>query len=57
MKLSNLQRGIIASCSMILLIGACAFVAKAEWGRALVLAAPAFMGVWVVSSNDNQIKL
>ena len=57
MKLSNLQRGIIASCSMILLLGACALIAKAEWGRALVVALPAFVGVWVVSNDKNQIKL
>lgn len=57
MKLSNLQRGIIASCALILLLGACALIAKAEFGRALVVALPAFVGVWVVSNEKNQIKL
>ena len=57
MKLTNLQRAIIAGCSLLLLLGACAFVAKAEFGRALVVALPAFVGVWVVSNEKNQIKL
>lgn len=56
MKLSNLQRGIIASCSMILLLGACALIAKAEWGRALVLVVPAIVGLLVIDGK-NQIKL
>lgn len=56
MKLTNLQRAIIASCALILLLCACTFVAKAEFGRALVVAIPAFVGVWVVS-NEKQIKL
>lgn len=55
MKLSNLQRAIIACCSMLLLVGACAFVAKAEWGRALVLAVPAIVGLLVI--DGKQIKL
>ena len=56
MKLSNLQRTIIAGCSLLLLLGACALIAKAEFGRALVVAIPAFVGVWVVSNDKNQIK-
>lgn len=35
--MSNLSRKIIASCALILLLGACALIAKAEWGRALIL--------------------
>jgi hypothetical protein len=57
MKLTNLQRAIIAGCSLLLLLGACALIAKAEFGRALVVALPAFVGVWVVSNDKNQIKL
>ena len=56
MKLSNLQRGIIASCALILLLGACALIAKAEFGRALVLVVPAIVGLLVIDGK-NQIKL
>jgi hypothetical protein len=55
MKLTNLQRAIIASCALILLLCACTFVAKAEWGRALVVAIPAFVGL-LVADGKKQIK-
>ncbi len=53
--MSNLSRKIIASCALILLLGACALIAKAEWGRALVLVVPAIVGL-LVADGKKQIK-
>lgn len=55
MKLTNLQRAIIASCALILLLGACALIAKAEWGRSLILVVPAIVGL-LVADGKKQIK-
>lgn len=51
----SLTNKIMCVCILILLLGACAFIAKGNFGRALVLAAPAIGALWFVS-NDKKTK-
>lgn len=47
---------ILLVCALILLVGACAFTARGEFGRSLVLVIPALLVLEYVSRSGKQIK-
>jgi hypothetical protein len=47
---------ILLVCALILLVGACAFTARGEFGRSLVLIVPALVVLEFVSRGNKQIK-
>lgn len=47
---------ILLLCALALLVGACAFTARGEFGRALVLFAPALLVLEFVTRSNKQIK-
>lgn len=52
----NLTNKILCVCALVLLFGACAFIAKGNFGRALIVAAPAIGALWFVSNDKKKIK-